>query len=93
MIIIITLYFQAQLCIYYTFFSYILPFMFFIFVMQEEWTWNISNYIIKSDVCIKLQYIQISLDIYHDISYRAESKKEEINIIYENTKCLTSGSI
>ena len=61
--------------------------------MQEEWTWNISNYIIKSDVCIKLQYIQISLDIYHDISYRAESKKEEINIIYENTKCLTSGSI
>ena len=50
--------------------------MFFTFDMQEEWTWNISNnYIIKSDVCIKLKYIQISLDIYQHISYHAESKK------------------
>ena len=49
--------------------------------MQEEWTWNISNnHIIKSDVYIKLKYIQISLDIYQHISYHAESKKEEINI-------------
>ena len=33
--------------------------MFFIFGVQEEWTWNISNYyIIKSDVYIKLKYIQ-----------------------------------
>ena len=37
--------------------------MLFIFDMHEEWTWNISNnYIIKSDVCIKLKYIRISLD-------------------------------
>ena len=51
------------------------------FDMQGEWTWNISNnYMIKSDVCIKLKYIQISLDIYQHISYHAESKKEEINI-------------
>ena len=42
--------------------------MFFIFDMQEEWTWNISNnHIIKSDVYIKLKYIQISLDIYINI--------------------------
>ena len=32
--------------------------MFFIFDVQEESTWNISNNdIIKSDVCIKLKYI------------------------------------
>ena len=63
--------------------------------MQEEWTWIISsNYIIKSDVYIKLKYIQISLDICQQISYHAESKtnkkktnkqknkkkKDEINI-------------
>ena len=55
--------------------------MFFIFDVQEEWTWTISNNcIIKSDVCIKLKYIRISLDIYQHISYYAESKKEEINI-------------
>ena len=46
----------------------------------EEWTWNISNnYIIKSDVCIKLKNIRISLDIYQHISCRIK-KKEEINI-------------
>ena len=45
--------------------------------MQEEWTWNISNnYIIKSDVYIKLKYIQISLDIYQQIPYHAESEKK-----------------
>ena len=50
--------------------------MFFIFDMKEGWTWNSSNnYIIKSDVCIKLTYIQISSDIYEHISYQAESKK------------------
>ena len=55
--------------------------MFFIFDMQEKWIWNISNNcIIKSDVCRKLKYIWISLDIYQHISYYAESKKEEINI-------------
>ena len=55
--------------------------MFFIFDMQEEWTWNISNnYIIKSDVCIKLKYIQISLDIYQHISYHAQNQKKEENI-------------
>ena len=32
------------------------------------------NYIIKSDVCIKLKYIQMSLDIYQHISYYTESK-------------------
>ena len=46
--------------------------------MQEEWTWIISsNYIIKSDVYIKLKYIQISLDICLQISYHAESKKNK----------------
>ena len=35
------------------------PLMFLLFDMQEKWTWNISNnYIIKSDVCIKLRYIR-----------------------------------
>ena len=28
-------------------------------------------------MCIKLKYIQISLDIYQHISYHAESKKKE----------------
>ena len=52
--------------------------MLFIFDMQEQWTWKISNnYIIKFDVCIKLKYIQISLDIYRHISYDAESKKRK----------------
>ena len=50
--------------------------MFFIFAMQEERTWDISNnYAIKSDACIKLKYIRISVDIYQHISYHAESKK------------------
>ena len=35
--------------------------------------------ITKSDVCIKLKYIQRSLDIYQQISYHRESKKE-INV-------------
>ena len=48
---------------------------FLIFDMEEGWKWNISNYIIKSDVCIKLKYIRISLEIYQHISYHAESKK------------------
>ena len=30
-------------------------------------------------MCIKLKYIQVSLDIYQHISYHAESKKGEIN--------------
>ena len=30
-------------------------------------------------MCIKLKYIQISLDIYKHISYQAESKNGEIN--------------
>ena len=52
--------------------------MFFMF----EWTWNISNnYIIKSDVYIKLKYIQISLDIYQHISYHVQNQKKD-----ENTK-------
>ena len=56
--------------------------MFFIFDMQEEWTWNISNnYIIKSDVYIKLKYIWISWDIYQHISYHAQNKKKEENNI------------
>ena len=56
--------------------------MFFIFDMQEEWTWNISNnHIIKSDVCIKLKYIRISLDIYQHISYHAQNQKKEENNI------------
>ena len=56
--------------------------MFFIFDMQEEWTWNISNnHIIKSDVYIKLKYIQISLDIYQHISYHAQNQKKEKNKI------------
>ena len=39
--------------------------MFFIFDMLEEWAWNISNnYIIKYDMCIKLKYIRMSVDIY-----------------------------
>ena len=36
---------------------------------------------IKFDVCLKLKYIRISLDIHQRISYHAESKKdEEINL-------------
>ena len=82
--IIITLYtftlnfvFTTDIC-----FGYILPLMFFIFDMQKEWTQNIPYYyIIKSGVCIKLKYIQTSLDIYQNISYYTESKKKEkINI-------------
>ena len=61
--------------------------MFFILGMQEEWTWNISNnYIIKSDVCIKLKYIQISLNIYQYISYQAEYKKRRNNISTMKTR-------
>ena len=55
--------------------------MFFIFDVQEEWTWTISNNcIIKSDVCIKLKYIRISLDVCQHISYAESKKEEEINI-------------
>ena len=54
--------------------------MFFIFDMQVEWTWTISNnYIIKSDVYIKLRYIQIFLDIYQHISYHAQNQKKKEN--------------
>ena len=50
--------------------------------MHEELTQNISNnHIIKSDVYIKLKYIQISLDIYQHISYHVQyQKKQENNI-------------
>ena len=52
--------------------------MFFIFDMQEEWKWNISNnYIIKYDVYKKLKYIRISLDINQHISYHAQNRKKE----------------
>ena len=52
--------------------------MFFIFDMQEEWTWKISNNrIIKSDVFIKLKYFRISLDIYQHISNHAQNKKKK----------------
>ena len=66
-----------------TFFGQILPLMFFIFNMQQKWTWIISNnYIIKSAESIKLKYIWISLDIYQRISYHAQNKKnmEENNL-------------
>ena len=73
--------------------------MLFIFDIQEEWTWNISNnYIIKSDVYIKLKYIHLwyrsihtSLDIYQHTSYHAESKKkEEINMLAMNTHLMSN---
>ena len=66
--------------------------MFFIFDLQEEWTWNISNnYIIKSDECIKLKYIRISVDV---CLIMQKQKKEEINITpWKHTNCVTSGSI
>ena len=65
--------------------------MFFIFDIQ--WTRNISNnYINKSDVCIKLKYIQISSDICQHISCHAESKKITYQLC-KYTKYLTSGSI
>ena len=55
--------------------------------MQEEWTWIISsNYIIKSDVYIKLKYIQISLDICQQISYHAESKTKQKKQTNKKTK-------
>ena len=46
---------------------------------------NENIILIKSDVCIKLKYIRIYLDIYQHKSCHAESKKkkkkkEEINI-------------
>ena len=70
--------------------------MFFIFDKQEEWTWNISNnYIIKSDVCIRLKYIRI-LDIYINMYLIMQNQKKKKKIIYQlwkHTKCLTSGSI
>ena len=48
--------------------------MFFIVDMQEEWAWNIANnYIIKSDVYIKLKYVWIS--------YHAQNQKKEENDI------------
>ena len=59
-------------------FGLILPVMYFIFDIQEEWTWNISNnHIIKSNVCMKLKYIQVSLDISQYISYHAKAKKRK----------------
>ena len=66
--------------------------MLFIFDMQEEWTWNISNnYIIKFDVYLKLKYTQISLDVYQHTSYHAESKKkEEINMLAMNTHLMSN---
>ena len=69
-----------------------MPLMLFIFNKQEEWTWNISNnYIIKSDVYIKLKYIQMSLDIYQHTSYHAESKKkEEINMLAMNIRLMSN---
>ena len=52
--------------------------MFFIFDMQEEWKWNISNnYIAQSDLCIKLKYIWISLDIYINIYLIMQNQQEE----------------
>ena len=36
-------------------------------------------------MCIKLKHILISLDIYQHISYHAESKKEEINLLTMKT--------
>ena len=45
-----------------TCFGQIVPLMFFMFGVQQEWTWSISdNYISKSDVCIKLKYIRMLL--------------------------------
>ena len=38
-----------------------------------------NNYNIKSDVYIKLKYIQISLDIYQHIFSHAQNKKKEEN--------------
>ena len=62
--------------------------MFFIFDMQEEWTWNISNnHIIKSDVYIKLKYIRISLDIYQHLSYHEQNQKKEENNISTMKTC------
>ena len=46
-------------------------------------------------MCVKLKYIQISLDIHQHISYHAESKKGK-KLTYQlskYTKCLTSGSV
>ena len=60
--------------------------MFFIFDMQEEWTWNISNnYIIKSDINMKLKYIRIYINIYLTM-------QNQINLSTMKTH-LTSGSI
>ena len=51
-----------------------------IYKRNEHETFLIT--IIKSDACMKLKYIRISLDIYQHISYQAESKqKEEIDIL------------
>ena len=99
-IIIITLYTFRLNSVFTngTCFDYMLPLMFLIFDIQEEWTWNISNNnIIKSDMCIKLKYIWISLDIYQHISCHAESKRRKKltfnNQLWKYMKCLTSGSI
>ena len=70
--------------------------MLFIFDMQEQWTWNISNnYIIKFDAYIKLKYTRISLDIYQHISYHEQWKKMKklTYQLWKHTKCLTCGSI
>ena len=51
-----------------------------IYKRNEHETFLIT--IIKSDACMKLKYIRISLGIYQHISYQAESKqKEEIDIL------------
>ena len=57
--------------------------MFFLFDMQEEWTWNISNnYIIKSDGYIKLKYIQISLGGDHNQKF--SPKKWHFKVTHKN---------
>ena len=68
-----------------TLYIYVYAFIVFIFDMQKEWTWNISNnWIIKSDVYIKPKYIRISLDIYHCLIMQRIKEKEKNNI--ENTR-------
>ena len=59
-------------------------FCYLIYKRNEHETFLIT--IIKSDACMKLKYIRISLDIYQHISYQAESKqKEEIDILTMKT--------
>ena len=78
-----------------TCFGYILSLMFSMVDMKEERTWNISNnYVIKSDVYIKLKLIRIYLDTYQHISYQAGSKKERNeHINYQNTRNAKQGAV